>query len=95
MKGAKFFNEYLRQSNVLEQWNNAIIILLHKKGEPKNININITSHGLLCFMCYVCAKVIPQQKYEATTNINIENMQDLENFTVLNYGPPSNSQPGY
>ena len=36
-KLAYLFNECLRQGKVPENWNEAIIILLHKKGDPKNI----------------------------------------------------------
>ena len=36
---ATLFNEYLiRESMVPEEWNEAIIILLCKKGDPKNIS---------------------------------------------------------
>ena len=37
-KLAALFNECLRESKVPEEWNEAIIILLYKKGDPKNIS---------------------------------------------------------
>ena len=37
-KLAALFNEYLRESKFPKEWNEAIIILLYKKGDPKNIS---------------------------------------------------------
>ena len=37
-KLATLFNECLHQSTVPEQWNEAIIILLHKKGDQRNLS---------------------------------------------------------
>ena len=36
-KLATLFNEYLKESKFPEEWNEAIIILLYKKGDLKNI----------------------------------------------------------
>ena len=36
---AKWFTNCLRKRNILQAWNNAVIILLHKKGDIKDITI--------------------------------------------------------
>ena len=54
---SRLFTNCLRQRTISTQWNNAIIILLHKKGDVKDIN-NYRPISLLSHMSKLFTKMI-------------------------------------
>ena len=65
---SRLFTNCLRQRTIPKEWNNAIIILLHKKGDVKDIN-NYRPISLLSHMSKLFTKVI-KNRIEKQLDIN-------------------------
>ena len=65
---SRLFTNCMRQRTTPKEWNNAIIILLHKKGDVKDIN-NYRPISLLSHMCKLFTKVI-KNRIEKQLDIN-------------------------